>query len=292
MHARRFRSCPAAVIMGTERLLIVNADDYMSDTERNRGILEAAASGMLTSASALTNTTGPESALKDLAQVLGPHIGVHLNLTHGRPLSKDVHSLTGPRGDFLPKGAAWHRALSGGYNLDELRREWSAQIEAFCHCGLSPDHLDGNNHLHVFPGCARICAELAVQFNIKSVRLPLEPPGAPGLCGRAGLKRLFIALLAQRARSVFHTCGLRMPDRMYGIAFPRPGDAGSLQRFLKTLPPGIHELMCHPGYRAPYSHAFARSNEREQELRSLTAADVRAAIAAEGIRLISFSDLC
>jgi chitin disaccharide deacetylase len=278
--------------MQAGRLLIVNADDYNTGPERNRGIIAAVKNGIVTSISVLTNRPGLANALTALDQVPGTGIGVHLNLTNGHPLEAGVTSLTGAGGTFLPKQAAWRRALLGGYNLDELRCEWSAQIEAFCHCGLSPDHLDGNNHLHVFPGCARICAELAVQFNIKSVRLPLEPLGAPGLCGRAGLKRLFIALLARRARSVFHAYGLRMPDSMYGIAFPRPGDAGSLQRFLKTLPPGIHELMCHPGYRAPYSHAFARSNAREQELRSLTAADVRAAIAAEGIRLISFSDLC
>jgi predicted glycoside hydrolase/deacetylase ChbG (UPF0249 family) len=273
-----------------ERLLIVNADDYNTGPERNRGIIEAAQTGIVTSASVLTNTAGLDSALAALSQELGPHVGVHLNLTSGRPLAPGVQSLTGQGAAFLAKHAAWRRALSGGYDLDDLRREWSAQIEAFCRSGLQPDHLDGNNHLHIFPGCARICAELAVRFKIRCARLPLEPLLAPGLCGPGGVKRLFITLLAVRARSLFRASGLCMPERMFGIAFPRPGDPAALRLFLKKLPAGTSELMCHPGYRASDSHAFA-SGERELELRVLTSPDVRKIIADEGIRLLSFSDM-
>jgi len=276
--------------MAAERTLIVNADDYNTSPERNRGIIEAAQRGIVTSASALTNTAGLGSALAALAQVLGPNIGVHLNLTSGKPLGPDTRSLTGPQGDFLSKQAAWSRALQRRYTLDELRREWSAQIEAFCRTGRAPDHLDGNNHLHIFPGCARICAELAVRFNIRCVRLPLEPLRAPGLCGRNGLKRFCIAVLAVRARSVFRAFGLRMPDRMFGIAFPRSGDPAALRLFLKKLPVGTSELMCHPGYSAPGPQGFSGAG-REQELRALTAPEVRQGCADEGIRLISFSGI-
>jgi len=278
--------------MTAERLLIVNADDYTTDPERNRGIIEAAQDGIVTSASALTNTAGLGRALNELSRVLGQRIGVHLNLTSGRPLAPGAQTLTGPRGDFLPRGAAWRRALRRGYSPDELRREWSAQIEAFLAAGLRPDHLDANNHLHVFPGCARVCAELAVRFNIACVRLPLEPLHARGLRRGAGLslKRLFIALLAVRARSVFRSSGLRMPDRMYGIAFPSAGNASSLCGFLETLPPGTSELMCHPGYPAPGGPAFS-SAARESELRALTSPAVRAAVEGRQIRLISFNDM-
>lgn len=274
----------------TERRLIVNADDYNTDPERSRGIIEAAKNGILTSASVLTNMDGLDNALRELEQVLGPRIGVHLNLTRGKPLSPGVQSLTGPQGDFLPKGSAWRKALCRGYNLDEIRREWSAQIEAFCRRGLKPDHLDGNNHLHIFPGCAKICAELALRYNIRRVRLPLEPLPAPGLCGRAGLKRLFLALLAVRARSLFRAYGLCMPERMFGIAFPDTGDPGSMLRFLKTLPPGVSELMCHPGYSASGVQSFSCA-ARERELHALTCPSVRETIISERIRLISFSDL-
>jgi predicted glycoside hydrolase/deacetylase ChbG (UPF0249 family) len=215
---------------------------------------------------------------------------VHLNLTRGKPLSPDVQSLTGPQGDFLPKGLAWRKSLCRGYSVDDIRREWSAQIEAFCINGRKPDHLDGNNHLHIFPGCARICAELARRFNIRSVRLPLEPLHVSGLCGRAGLKRLFLALLAVRARSLFREAGLCMSDRMFGIAFPDTGDTASLCHCLKKLPAGVSELMCHPGYPSAEAQSFS-SVQRERELRVLTSTLVRETIIGEDIRLISFTDI-
>ena len=84
--------------MSAERLLIVNADDYNTDPERNRGIIEAARTGILTSASVLTNMSGLEGSLDALEQVLGAHMGVHLNLTRGRPLSRDVSSLVNSPG--------------------------------------------------------------------------------------------------------------------------------------------------------------------------------------------------
>lgn len=276
--------------MTAERCLIINADDYNTDAERSRGIVEAAARGIVTSASALTTSPGLAVALDELAGVLGPRIGVHLNLTNGRPLSKGLRSLTGPGGDFLPKGAAWRRALARGYDLGELRHEWSAQIEAFFDAGREPDHLDGNNHVHVFPGCVRVCAELARKYDIRRVRLPLEPPLAPGLWGPGGAKRAFIGLLAARARGVFRSCGLGMPDRMYGIAWPAAGNAAALCRFLRTLPCGTTELMCHPGYAAPGTQPFSNA-ARIRELRALTRPEVRETLADRNIRLVSFSDI-
>jgi predicted glycoside hydrolase/deacetylase ChbG (UPF0249 family) len=277
--------------MTAKRCLIVNADDYNTDPERNRGIIKTARDGILTSASVLANMPGRDEAINALAQVLGPCIGVHLNLTRGKPLCGDERSLTGKQGVFLPKQASWRRALQRGYNISEVKREWTAQIEAVCRSGLQPDHLDSNNHLHVFPGCARVCAELARRFNIRSVRLPLEPLRLPGLCGRSGIKRLFLALLAIRARSLFREYGLCMPDRVFGIAFPAPGDRASFVRFLKKMPSGVSELMCHPGYAASGSQPFSCA-QREQELRVLTCPSVRGAISREGISLVSFGDVC
>jgi predicted glycoside hydrolase/deacetylase ChbG (UPF0249 family) len=277
--------------MPEERRLIINADDYNTDSERNRGIIEAARAGILTSASVLTNMPGLDDALNALEQVLGSRIGVHLNVTRGKPLSRDAASLTGPHGDFLSKKASWARALRGGCNPDEVKREWAAQIEAFCRSGRQPDHVDSNNHLHIFPGCARVCAGLALRFNIRNVRLPVEPLQLSHMCSRGGLKRLFLSLLAMRARNLFRKSGLCMPDRMFGITVPSPGDPESMLRFLKNLPPGTSELMCHPGYAAPGTHAFS-CTEREQELSVLTSSSVRAAIIDESIRLVSFNDLC
>src|SRR2546421_8810337 len=68
--------------------LVVNADDFGLSTGVNRGILEAHAAGVVSSVSVLVNAPGWTDALRRLRDV-GPGLGVglHLNLTMGRPVS-------------------------------------------------------------------------------------------------------------------------------------------------------------------------------------------------------------
>src|SRR5207248_8041444 len=70
--------------------LVVNADDFGLSTGVNRGILEAHAAGVVSSVSVLVNTPGWTDALRrlrDLGPAPGLGVGLHLNLTMGRPVS-------------------------------------------------------------------------------------------------------------------------------------------------------------------------------------------------------------
>ena len=84
--------------------------------------------------------------------------------------------------------------------------------------------------------------------------------------------------------------GLHYPDRLAGMAYPVMTREASLCRFLKRLPEGCTELMCHPGYRSGTGNPFSNAL-REQELAVLTSPAVKAAVAGAGIALIGFSDL-
>ncbi|MCP4716931.1 MAG: ChbG/HpnK family deacetylase, partial [Deltaproteobacteria bacterium] len=85
------------------KLLIVNADDYNTDPERNCGIIEAARCGIVTSASVITNRPWLKDAREDLIKTFAAGTGVHLNLTGGTPLTGDTRTLTGANGRFFPK---------------------------------------------------------------------------------------------------------------------------------------------------------------------------------------------
>jgi chitin disaccharide deacetylase len=272
------------------RKLIVNADDFNTDGPRNRGILEAARRGIVTSTSVLANAAWPEGALHELKAAFGPRIGIHLNLTKGRPLCKIPGSLIAEDGCFFFKRKAWRRAIAGGFDPCEIEREFVAQIEALLSAGISLDHIDSNNHLHVFPTVAEVTARVAQQYRIGRIRLPFEPLGwsltrpGPGL-----LKKCFISLFAIRARAVFCSAGLRFPERCAGLLAPDVRSATALVRFLKRLPDGATELMCHPGY-ACSENPFS-THDRERELAALTADDVLDIIKKKAIALISFSDI-
>ncbi len=111
------------------RYLIVTADDYNTDRARNRGILETVSKGIVTSVSVLANMPWEENALAELKAACGPRIGIHLNLTRGKPLCPELKTLTLAAGCFFTKQAAWRKALLGLFDLQEIEKEFAAQIE-------------------------------------------------------------------------------------------------------------------------------------------------------------------
>src|SRR6202012_5583899 len=72
--------------------LIINADDFGLSSIVNRAILATMEEGLVTSTSMMANMPGFEHGV-GLARVhakLAGRIGVHLNLTEGRPLTKPI----------------------------------------------------------------------------------------------------------------------------------------------------------------------------------------------------------
>jgi len=273
------------------RNLIVNADDFNSDEERNRGILEAAARGIVTSVSVISNLPFNAESVAKLKDIFGPRIGVHLNLTKGAPIARHATTLVDESNQFLKKKKAWRRALLHQYDLKEVEEEFAAQISHLRELGITPDHLDGNNHLHIFPGIAEVTARLARDFDIKKIRLPLEKFQNPGdYFQPKAFKKYFFGLLAKRASSMFKSFNLLFPEHFAGIQFPQVGEIESLRNFFRKLPPGTTELMCHPGYRN-VSMPLSPQSKHEEELAALTNPEVLATLKHERITLISFHDL-
>ena len=85
------------------KYLIVNADDYNTDRERNWGIIQAARNGIVTSATIISNLPWEDNALEDLTATFGNNVGIHLNLTKGFPLTAGLKTVVDNQGMFLPK---------------------------------------------------------------------------------------------------------------------------------------------------------------------------------------------
>lgn len=273
--------------MMAQRYLIVNADDFNTDAQRSRGILQAARTGIVTSTTVLTNLPFEPTTLEELKNVFGPAVGVHLNLTRGRPLSTGGKTLVGDDGLFLDKAEAWRRALMRGYALPEVEREFCAQVSMLLDQGLVPSHLDGNNHIHVFPGIAQVVGRVAKRYGIRILRLPLEKAWTRRFQWEP--KRWFIGRLSGMAAAHFAEAGLIWPARFAGIGFPRPGSLEDLSALLRRLPEWGTELMCHPGFSG--SEGAFSTRQREEELAALTHPEVLEEVHASGVALVSFGDL-
>ena len=266
--------------------LIVNADDLGSGPGRDRGILRAYEQGLVTSASLLANGPSFAGAARAALACALP-VGVHLNFSEGRPLAGPIAGLTDGAGDFPGKAALRRRLTAGTLPLTELRRELRAQIEQTLAAGLRPDHLDSHQHCGLFPEVCQLLIELATEYAIPALRLPLpaepacgDPPGALG--DELALYRM----LAPAATASIRAAGLFFPDGLWGMPLLNRLDLAALAALLQNLPPGTWELMVHPG-ESDAGHPFS-GPQRVAELAALTAPALRELATARGILLTTF----
>jgi chitin disaccharide deacetylase len=278
--------------------LIVNADDLGADEGRNEGIFEAIRSGVVTSASILPNGPALDHALEGIRSggFEAVSFGIHLNLTEGRPLAEGLSCLTGPDGHFLGK-AAVHRLLlkTGDRPLQaELSRETALQIERLLDAGISITHIDGHQHVHVFPLALPTVAETARDHGIRRMRIPDErvpssdetvPADLLEEAGRFGS-------LGREARKILAGTGIVSSDHFRGLLLKGRLSVGTLLAELGRLPDGLTELMVHPG-RVPAEDPFSAfsSPERERELDALLDPRFRLALGRAGVVLVSFREV-
>jgi len=281
--------------------LIVNADDLGADEARNAGIFEAIEAGAVTAASILVNGPAFDDVLHRIASYRCNHIsfGIHLNLTEGTPLSPGLTSITGPDGCFCGKAKAHRRLMrKGDEGLEaEIREEFAAQIQALRDAGVRIDHADGHQHVHIFPAVIDATVGAGREYGIPWIRLPEEPPPSSAMdpqnhvqAGEADMFRR----LAAAARIKIHGSALRTTDHFRGLYLKGRMSAIHLEGTLQTLPPGLTELMVHPG-RAPAGQAegpfYAFSHrERERELEILTDGDFSLMLEKFHIRLTPFPE--
>jgi len=284
------------------RALIVNADDLGADRARNRGIFEAIEAGRVTSVSVLVNGGASEDGIRRLISYNGRpvSVGIHINLSEGRPISPGLRRLTGPDGDFLGKWIT-HRLLESREDKDlkaEIQQELSAQIEALMGTGLPVTHLDGHQHVHVFPAVIESALEAARKYGIPWMRIPEEYGTAVqesakdrGETAEAGI----FAHFGTAARAYLNGSGrVRAADHFRGLELKGKLSVAILDRLLGNLPDGLTELMVHPGRAAtdrtssPFS-AFS-TEDRERELRTLLDPGFPGFLKKYGVRLTRFSE--
>ena len=276
------------------RQLVVNADDFGISRGVNRGIVEAHRRGIVTSASVMTNLPSAEDALTRAAVCPDLGLGLHLTLTAGRPLCppERVPSLVDGAGAFFVLGELLGRLSAGRVRRADLERELGAQIEWVVRRGLYPTHLDAHHHVHVHPRVAGIVLGLAREHGVGWVRCPVETVPPPRLArtpardlGRVLAISTFGALLRVRARRA----GLRSARHFRGIALGMGFGTEALVAELRSLPPGLTELMTHPG---EPDEELARlttfAEGRDRELAALTAPAARDALAERRARGTSF----
>lgn len=246
-------------------LLVVNADDFGYTPGVSRGIAEAFLRGLVTSTSVMT-THATQKELAELKQLQkeGLGVGVHLNLSRGRPLTDRLTR-------HLPKGFPPDPIALAELPRTLIFQELSAQIGALLRNEILPDHLDTHHHLHREEFLFDLVVELASLY-----RLGIRP---------------YTDLQQARALAL----GLPFPERVVVEFF---GEEVSKELLLSLLgqavSSGVHsvELICHPGrVDELLSSQSSYTEPRERELAILTQPELCREVEAMGFRLATYRDL-
>lgn len=274
------------------RTLVINADDLGLAPGVNRGIAEALAAGVVRSTSLMVTMRSTADGIAQLRALRerGADIGVglHFDLVAGAPLTA-ARSLRAREDRPLPFPVLLWRAWTGRIAMNDVRAELEAQLERatqlLAPIGLPITHIDSHRHTHTLPGISDVVREVARANRIPHVRRSFES-------GRTLLGRPRARVKAVLLRAALGRSGATDDVGFAGIALmASPTFDADLLALADALPPGITELMVHPGYDCAELAAIdPYRTERERELRALTSPALASEVRKRGIRLSHFGE--
>ena len=275
-----------------KRYLIVNADDYGYFSCVTEGILDGAREGVITASGIMANSPALDKHLGFFAEIDTLDAGVHLNLSHGEPLTDRMRQLLSQWSGRFPTKFQMARAiLLRKVALSVVEEEWRAQITRCVVGGIRPVFLNSHEHLHMLPGLFDVTKKLAKEFGIQHIRHSSAEWDANRDIS------VWMRNLILGGTSIMAPHRFRRDGTVHFIGASASGRL-SMEYFRRKLPrlkPGnVYELMCHPGHfdtdeiQTPSLLAY---HAWEQELSVLLSDEFRALCESCGIDLIGFRNL-
>ena len=257
------------------RVLIVNCDDLGMHHAVNAAVVASIEQGIATSCSLMAPCPAAPHAMQLLRQRPGIPFGIHLTLLRDGPhhrwgpltAKERVPSLLDEAGELLTNDRI--PELLARARLDEVEREFRAQIGAVLDAGLRPTHLDW----HCLGAGGRddvldLTVSLAGEHGL-AVRVWLDP-------GRQRLRRR----------------GLPVLDHGFLDSFrlDLAGKAARYAELLHALPAGLSEWAVHPGLGDEEARAVDPGGwrVRRTDYEFLTSPEARELVRREGIVLTDY----
>jgi hypothetical protein len=281
-----------------ERRLIINADDFGLCESVNKGIVEAHTKGVLTSTTIMANMPAAGHAVELAKNLPTLGLGVHLNLTAGKPLCQDniVKLILDSQGRFaLSPGKLALASLITGKVRIAIETELASQIQWLIDKGIKPTHLDSHKHIHSFPTIFPIVCRLAKHFGVSAIRYTFEPKQVSQLPWpvtdresrkRASLVRTMAKINRWQNPAFFKT------DALLGVAHVGTINAAFMRAVSLYNTASTAELMTHPGH--TYDLDVTRTRlvkQREAELAALCDEKTKQYLKDANIKLVNYGQL-
>ena len=265
------------------RVLIVNADDFGMCHDQNEGVMTGLTEGVFTSSTILVTCPWFEEAAAFARSTPSADLGVHLTLTAewdsykwGPVMARRaVPSLVDGRGYLWQTVEQVYEHA----RLDEAEAELRAQIEKALTAGIDVTHLDSHmGTLQLRADYHEIYARLANDY-----RLPIR------LASRKRMRTEGMGAILDQLDAT----GVVTPDHLVFYGPPMVSETESYwTNLLRTLKPGVTEILCHPALARDELKSCARDAfQREADFRYFTSDKTRRLIADEGVKLAGYREL-
>lgn len=261
--------------------IIICADDFGLSPGVNRGIIEAAAAGMVSAVSCMSVAPAWEDGVKRLKLPSPPALGLHLCLTGLKSLT---HNTIMPTFFKLLKLICLNRLPK-----KEIETEIRAQIDKFIkHTGKNPAFLDGHMHVHQLPGIKDIVIGAAREHGawVRNTYEPFSVIMDREVCRP---KTFSIAIPGGVMKTALEKAGIKTNTGFTGIYdFSQLSDYGKLtERFLRQIKDGT-VFMVHPGYAdEELAKLDPHTKSREKELAFLLSDEFSGLLKKNNIAIVS-----
>ncbi|TZE82971.1 carbohydrate deacetylase [Calorimonas adulescens] len=248
------------------KYLITNADDFGLTVGVNRAIIEGINYGTISSTTLMVNMPLAGGAIKWVKDNNIGCVGIHLNLTCGKPVlpPHEVPSLVDGNGMF------YHRRpeMMAHATREDIEKELRAQVEKFLDAGLKPTHIDGHHHIQLHEEILEIFIDIC-----RGYKIPMRHPD----------DRIKDILKERQVKTTDH-----FTLRFYG----ENATMDTMKEIVGGSWDGVMEIMLHPGYNDSDLESISSYNKfRENELRVLLSEEFKDILADNNVELVSYEFL-
>lgn len=238
--------------------LIINADDYGLSKSISDGIILGIREGYITSTSIMANMTWAEYAIQKALEYNIDCIGLHINLTVGKPILKNDNLINNNGYFYYNKEQIENPKLTYQDAYNEIMAQVNA-ISNYSDGKLKIDHLDTHHHLMDNPNIKQAIVDIAKKLN-----LPI--------------------------RKFNNVQNIKCPDFLYRNFTINNVSIDSIKQLIEKYKNNnvVVELMTHPGLIDEYTKTVTSYLNREKEL--LVLKESKKLGLFEGIDLISFRE--
>ena len=231
------------------------ADDNGLCESVNRAIEECISAGGVRATCVMANMPSCAEASSLRERFPDVSIGIHWNITQGRPVlrASEISSLIASDGLFHCASELRRRWLRRRLDVNQLRSELGAQYERLSEIGIRPDFWNTHENTHVYPGLFQMFVGIGRTLGLSTMRCHRRvtvPRGATSLTHSLThplyfLKGKVISCWSHRAE----VQGVRMPDaRLYTPGYDAA--KASVEEVVKRVPwskfTSAVEMIIHP----------------------------------------------